>query len=125
MFNLNRKEQVALLTLSLSLLVGGTISYLDWRDPSYIEDFRVIPEAIQPTSDSLEVPPDEIDITININTANFEQLQRLPNIGPKLAERIIKFREQNGTFKSVEDLDKVEGIGSKTIEKLKESASIQ
>ncbi len=125
MFNLNRKEQVALLTLSLSLLVGGTISYLDWKDPSYIEDFRVIPEAIQPTSDSLEVPPDEIDITININRANFEQLQRLPNIGPKLAERIIKFREQNGPFKSVEDLDKVEGIGSKTIEKLKELASIQ
>ncbi len=64
-------------------------------------------------------------MVLSQNSANFEELQRLPNIGPKVAERIIKFRERNGTFKSVEDLDKVEGFGPKTIEKLKPVVSTQ
>lgn len=47
---------------------------------------------------------------INLNTATFEQLQMLPNIGPKLAQGIINWRQQNGPFKQPEDLMKVPGI---------------
>lgn len=54
------------------------------------------------------------DAPLDLNTANYEELQKLPGIGPKLAERIIARRP----YKKVEDLDKVPGIGKKTLEKL-------
>jgi len=52
---------------------------------------------------------------VELNSASFEELQMLPGIGPKLAERIQAHRP----FKSVEDLDRVPGIGTKTIERLR------
>lgn len=47
---------------------------------------------------------------VNLNTATQEELEDLPGIGPKLAERIIAWREQNGAFVSVEQLMDVSGI---------------
>ncbi len=55
---------------------------------------------------------------ININAASVEQLALLPRIGPAVAQRIIEFREENGDFKSAEDLMLVRGIGEKTYERL-------
>ena len=49
--------------------------------------------------------------SVNVNTATSEDLQRLPGIGPALAERIIEFRERNGPFGSLAELDAVSGIG--------------
>jgi len=56
--------------------------------------------------------------SININTASEIELQKLPRIGPKIAKRIIDYRENTGEFKSINDLQKVKGIGKKTFEKL-------
>jgi len=53
---------------------------------------------------------------ININTATAEQLTQLKRIGPKYAEKIIRYREANGPFAKVEDITKVKGIGPKTLE---------
>ncbi len=55
---------------------------------------------------------------ININTADAGELDDLPGIGPALAERIIKYREEHGLFAMPEDLKKVSGIGDKTYEKM-------
>lgn len=49
---------------------------------------------------------------ININTAGAEELQRLNGIGEKLSERIIDYREKNGSFEKTEDIMNVSGIGS-------------
>ena len=49
---------------------------------------------------------------VNINTANAELLDTLPNIGPALATRIIDYRTTQGLFSSIQDLQKVTGIGS-------------
>ncbi len=57
---------------------------------------------------------------VNINTAEEEQLQTLPGIGPALAERIIAYREENGGFRYLYELTNVKGIGSKTFEALQE-----
>jgi len=56
---------------------------------------------------------------ININTAEKQNLVKLPKIGIVTAERIIRFRDDYGPFKSLNDLLKVKGIGPKTLEKLK------
>lgn len=61
---------------------------------------------------------------VNINTADTAQLTTLSGIGQKKAEAIIAYREENGPFKSVEELKEVSGIGEKTVEKLRPSITI-
>jgi len=56
---------------------------------------------------------------VNINTATQEQLETLPGLGAKVAQRIIEYRQKNGNFKKVEDLMNVKGIGEKSFLKLK------
>jgi len=62
---------------------------------------------------------------VNINTATLSELQTLPKIGPKIAQRIIDFREENGKFTSITDLLKVKGIGEKTFEQLKDMITVE
>jgi competence protein ComEA len=56
---------------------------------------------------------------VNINTASQAQLETLPGIGAKAAQRIIEFRQKNGGFKKPEDLMNVKGVGEKSFLKLK------
>lgn len=56
---------------------------------------------------------------ININTASVEELQKIPRIGPKVAQRIIDFRKEHGKFKRIEEIMKVRGIGERTFERIK------
>jgi competence protein ComEA len=55
---------------------------------------------------------------VNINTADAAEMDRLPGIGPVLAQRIIQYRDEHGPFSCPEDLQKVSGIGTKTYEKI-------
>lgn len=56
---------------------------------------------------------------VNLNTATQAQLESLPGVGAKAAERILEYRQKNGQFKKVEDLMNVKGIGEKSFLKLK------
>ena len=55
---------------------------------------------------------------INLNTAGVEELGTLPRVGPVLAQRIVDWRQQHGRFKTVQELDAVDGIGPKLLEAL-------
>ena len=57
---------------------------------------------------------------VNMNTATIEQLKTLNGIGDSKAKSIIEYREQNGGFKSKEDIKNVTGIGEKMFERIKE-----
>ncbi|HUV05561.1 MAG TPA: helix-hairpin-helix domain-containing protein [Armatimonadota bacterium] len=57
--------------------------------------------------------------TVHINTAGFEELQRLPGIGPAMAQRIVDYRTEHGRFQSIEELDEVRGIGPAKLEKMR------
>jgi len=56
--------------------------------------------------------------SININTASKEELTRLPGIGEATAERILIYREENGSFSTVEELINVRGIGRKKLARI-------
>lgn len=62
---------------------------------------------------------------ININTAEKEQLNTLTGIGDVKSDAIIKYREENGGFKSVDELIKVDGIGEKTLSKFIDKVDIK
>lgn len=57
--------------------------------------------------------------TIDLNEADVYTLQRLPGIGEKRAQAIVAFREEHGPFRSLEELDGVEGIGPGILEELR------
>jgi competence protein ComEA len=61
---------------------------------------------------------------VNLNTATVAQLESLPGIGVKTAERIIEYRQKNGNFKKVEELMNVKGIGEKSFLKLKSRLTV-
>ena len=57
---------------------------------------------------------------VDVNTADVAALERLPEIGPSLARRIVEYRNAHGSFSSPEALTQVPGIGSKTYEAFKD-----
>src|SRR5947208_15794506 len=61
---------------------------------------------------------------ININTAASEELQQVPGIGPATAEKILQMRKSYGTFKSVDDLLAIRGIGKKRLEKMRKYLTV-
>jgi len=56
---------------------------------------------------------------INLNTATQSELETLPGIGPAMASRIIEFRERNGSFRSVDEIKLITGIGERRYESIR------
>jgi len=61
---------------------------------------------------------------VNINTADAAALETLAGVGPALASRIIAWREQNGPFRSVDELTAVSGIGPKTLDGMRDQVTV-
>lgn len=72
-----------------------------------------------PSSDGSSSSTTKTPAVINVNRASAEELQRLPGIGPVLAERLLEYRRQHGRFNSVEELLEVRGIGAKKLEEMR------
>ena len=70
------------------------------------------------------VPEETVSFPVNINTADADTLTALPGIGQVLAERILAYRQQNGSFRAVEEIMKVEGIGEKKAEAILELITV-
>ena len=75
---------------------------------------------------SLEVIEDESQnsLRVDINTADIEELDELPEVGPSTAESIVEYRQTNGQFSSVDELEQIPGIGPETLEKIAPFATI-
>ena len=73
--------------------------------------------AVPAPAKSLVAPP--APGPVNLNAATPAELQVLPGIGPALAGRIVQWRGDHGNFQTVEDLQKVRGIGPKTLDRLR------
>ena len=100
---LRRMDQaVAGAVIGVSLLVIGV--YLLWGGA---ESGRLI--------DIDRADPQNVDFLVDINTAQWPELDLLPNIGETLARRIVESREVDGPFLDHDDLIRVRGIGPKTL----------
>jgi competence protein ComEA len=75
-----------------------------------VRNEKTIPAATQP---------------VNLNTATLDDLQTLPGIGPSKAQKILDYREAHQGFKTIEEIQEVQGIGAATFEKLKEFITVQ
>ena len=64
-------------------------------------------------------------VPLNLNAASAAELDALPGIGPVLAQRIVEDREANGPYASVDDLERVRGIGPSLLEKLRPLVTVQ
>ena len=137
------RRELTTLGVILCLLALGTI-VKEYRkrtlrfDPAmYVESDSLFEAATAallqletPAGDSLAEPADSSATTphtdrININTATKQELERLPRIGPAMAERIIAYRKQKGRFRNTSELMEVRGIGGKTFEQLRDLVVVE
>lgn len=65
----------------------------------------------------------EIEL-VNINTADQAELESLPGVGSVMASAILEYRNENGPFQSIEELLEVDGIGEKTLNKLRDLITV-
>ena len=123
-----RSEQRAILFLLLTFGLGTAVWWYRAGQPppeinpaemAAFENFLRVATAdsMRPALEQAQIPS-VAPARVDLNAATYNDLVRLPGIGPVMAQRIIDFRAANGAFKRLQDLRKVKGIGAKTYEKL-------
>ncbi len=86
----------------------------------------VVPKAGEPTAGSSSGSAFHGDGLLDLNKATVEELdQKLPGIGPALAQRIVDYRERTGGFRAVEELLEVSGIGEKRFAEIKDLVCVR
>ncbi len=110
-------EEASLEAVNLAAIVqDGQRIWVPKRNqynPGYLSES---PSSGIPTS----IPTIIVEFPININTASMEELVQLPGIGQQKASAIIAYRQSNGAFKSIEDVQQVPGIGEGIFNQIKD-----
>lgn len=115
---LSIQERGLILLMGLAVLASGILVFTDLPQPiraSLSGEIRL--------ENVLVLLPRFVESApIDINRATSDDLISLPGIGPALAQRIIDYRNEHGPFRSVEELERVSGIGPQTVQGLIDAA---
>ena len=80
--------------------------------------------AAAPSDDVIADTAANVVVRLNLNTATSAELTELPGIGEVIAERIVRFREENGPFRAIDDLIHVDGISTRTIDEFRDLVTV-
>ncbi|MEI6266528.1 MAG: helix-hairpin-helix domain-containing protein [bacterium] len=127
------REQIGILLICLVLVLSGFLLLNQKKDQGEISfvagDNTVV--ANKSTDSTVSTPQvaektttASISEKININTASIEDLDKLSGVGPATAQKIIDYRAQNGGFKSIEEVKEVSGIGDVKYSQMKDNITI-
>ena len=108
---MTEQERLTLTVLGLAVLAGLTVLVWQRQRPPLTVVGSPGPAAAVAWDGALRSARQ-----VDVNTAGVAELERLPDIGPALAGRIVEERETRGPFRSAEELSRVKGIGPKTYE---------
>ncbi|TCB70347.1 ComEA family DNA-binding protein [Acinetobacter sp. ANC 4216] len=115
---------MSLLSVSSSYAQQFDQEYLKWKAEQEAQDARLKIPRVSTRDYYLSRPAlnsaTSTASKINLNQANAEQLQALSGVGQKKAEAIIAYRQKNGKFKNIEELQQVKGIGPALFSKNKD-----
>lgn len=106
---------------------GGFLSEVDMKKVNLaqiVQDQMLLYIPSKNESEQGVLTSSEEDGKIRINTAAKEQLEKITGIGSRKAESILKYREEHGPFQKIEDLLEIDGIGAKSLEKIKDQIII-
>jgi len=119
MLFVTRQERVTLTVLGgLALVALGILVWQGRHPPIRVESGPLPPYA---QWDARLTAARQLDL----NTATVEELERLPEVGPTLAQRIVEYRAAHGPFRLAEEIVQVPGIGPKTYEALQEYITVR
>ena len=126
-----KKQSFSILIILTVGFLGFTLGYFCGRN-RYPEPVQLsvpvtmltVPEESAAAESEETEPEPTVSFPININTADTEEFTYLPGIGQVLAGRIVAYREEIGSFTSVEELLNVEGIGKKRFEDIYDLISV-
>lgn len=129
--------RVAAIAILVNLVVSGLVVVaLRWPNPQPIR-VATVAAVMEPVAEDSAVAaersgaipeiPAGVDSStqasgsalIDINTASAAELESLPGIGPTLAGRIVRYRDEEGPFSTVEELMNVQGIGERTLDRVR------
>lgn len=133
------QEQLALITIAVLIISGASVRMIGASAAD--EALRFSAEAADTLSDGKgtelreqvatqlaeedrRAKPLDPGERLNPNRASAEELDRLPGVGPGMADRIVEFRSREGPFRYVDDLAAVQGIGPRLVERIRESVTL-
>ena len=137
----HRRELWLLFLFALALAVGSLVQHLRHNFPELAQRLESVdqeeqnpaastqisraPEAFPSRPQKLSRSDRAVPGPIDLNRADVADLQRLPGIGPTIAQRIIEAREQRGRFEAIDELLTVPGIGAKKFDAIKELVTVE